>query len=121
MKKKINDIYVILNKLHSLTNKIEITDFQKVFFNPKYNYLANWKSNGEPYKKSALKSYPFDGVVLNDTINPDIAQYKRFINSGFRSDWSKWVIEADSSWYDKRCPYCGRVYKGNTTLKQVIN
>lgn len=67
------------------------------------------EKNGRIVKTSTyLKQYAQKGIKIDARITKEIARYRQFICSGFRSQWSDWLSKAKEEWYDDdRCPFCG--------------
>lgn len=108
----------IIDKIMSIKNTINSTNYIDLL-NIMNNYagkeIIKYKSDGKTAVKSGsvLFLYASKNIQITADIPSELNDYSKFIKSGFRSEWYKWISSAKDNWYDKenKCPFCGSLQK----------
>lgn len=110
-KKLLDPIYSKISIIKDLINSTNYIDLLNIMNNCYGKEIIKYKSDGKtPIKSgSVLFLYASKNIQITSDIPSELDSYSKFIKSGFRSEWYKWLNTAKDNWYDKenRCPFCG--------------
>lgn len=70
--------------------------------------------------KSILCEYATKGIKIDVDIPEKLADYKDYIQAGYRTIWYNWICKADDKWYEnERCPFCGTAFSSNSLNEKI--
>lgn len=102
-----------ISKIKDLINSTNYSELFAIINNCSGKEIIKYKSDGKtPIKNgSVLFMYASKNIQISSDIPSELSDYSKFIKSGFRTEWYKWISGAKDSWYEKenRCPFCGSV------------
>ncbi|MCQ2799790.1 MAG: AAA family ATPase [Bacilli bacterium] len=99
-----------INEIKSLLQEGNYHDFYNLVHDFEGRSVIAYKRDGTPAKTtSVLYKYASEGVQITGGLPSDLTDYKPYMDSNIRSEWSKWLDKGKRflAISPCRCPFCG--------------